>query len=297
NEITEQFEVEPTGVDGGDQFDEWILSTGKNICPVRTLTEVKEFFTDEEWCEMISGFSKTVTFHDINEQEEKLLYNLLDNIEKKPNDLVTEIEKCIIEGFPKTNVIRRLIQTYVYNLERLAAQPRRLSSAAIHEHDDKRYSDLSAKAEEEPTDKSLIGQKCDFRVTLMGLKPLLDRSGGLPEACKAKKWDDKVDLMVAMRDVMLKEAIECNGVNCQDFKRIYTLGVHSYGFYYNVYAMDWRAKGLWRLGLLKKIKLPQSNGQLLMIEKLVTTLLRIEYPERFGMQFVKKGVYDEFVLY
>ena len=48
------------------------------------------------------------------------------------------------------------------------------------------------------------------------------------------------------------------------------------GFYYNVYAMDWRAKGLWRLGLLKKTKLPQSNGQLLIIEKLVTTLLRIE---------------------
>jgi len=31
---------------------------------------------------MISDFSKTVTFHDINEQEEKLLYNLLDDIEK-----------------------------------------------------------------------------------------------------------------------------------------------------------------------------------------------------------------------
>ena len=45
-------------------------------------TEVKELFTDEEWCEMISDFSKTVTFHDINEQEEKLLYNLLDDIEK-----------------------------------------------------------------------------------------------------------------------------------------------------------------------------------------------------------------------
>jgi len=87
------------------------------------------------------------------------------------------------------------------------------------------------------------------------------------------------------------------------------------GFYYNVYAMDWRAKGLWRLGLLKKTKLPQSNGQLLIIEKLVTTLLRIEvifffchlvfyflepkfsstvysrthrkYPERFGYQSLK----------
>ncbi len=40
--------------------------------------------------------------------------------------------------------------------------------------------------------------------------------------------------------------------------------------------MDWKSKGLWRLGLLKKAKLPQSNEQLLMIEKLVVTLLQIE---------------------
>ena len=48
-------------------------------------TKVREFFTDEEWHEMISDFSKTITFHDINEQEEKLLYNLLDNIKKVNN--------------------------------------------------------------------------------------------------------------------------------------------------------------------------------------------------------------------
>lgn len=55
------------------------------------------------------------------------------------------------------------------------------------------------------------------------------RSGGLPEACKSKKLSDKIDLMVAMRDVLLHEAIDNNGVECTDFKQLYTIGVHSYG--------------------------------------------------------------------
>ncbi|CAG8816509.1 4049_t:CDS:2, partial [Gigaspora rosea] len=36
------------------------------------------------------------------------------------------------------------------------------------------------------------------------------------------------------------------------------------------------ANNLWRLNLLKKIKFPQSNDQLLMLEKLVVSLLRVE---------------------
>lgn len=81
-----------------------------------------------------------------------------------------------------------------------------------------------------PTDRSLIGQKCDFRVTCDGFEMVIGlRSGGLPEACKSKKLDDKIDLMVAMRDVLLKEAIENNGIDCIDFKQLYTIGVHSYG--------------------------------------------------------------------
>lgn len=50
--------------------------------------------------------------------------------------------------------------------------------------------------------------------------------------------------------------------------------------------MDWKSRGLWRLGLLKKTKLPQSNAQLLMIEKLVVTLLRIEVCLLFHRYFM-----------
>ncbi|CAJ0833324.1 14686_t:CDS:2 [Entrophospora sp. SA101] len=79
-------------------------------------------------------------------------------------------------------------------------------------------------------DRSLIGQRCDFRITCDGFEAVIGlRSGGLPKACSSKRWNDKVDLMVAMRDVLLQEAIENNGVGCKDFRKLYTLGVHSYG--------------------------------------------------------------------
>ncbi|CAG8830387.1 4390_t:CDS:2, partial [Gigaspora margarita] len=93
--------------------------------------------------------------------------------------------------------------------------------------------------------------------------------------------NDKVDMMVATRDVLLRDGQDINGIECNHFKKLYTLGVHSYDLYqyrifYDVYAMDWKAKDLWRLDLIKRTKLPQSNKQLLMLEKLVITLLRVE---------------------
>ncbi|CAG8615310.1 25321_t:CDS:10 [Dentiscutata erythropus] len=323
NELEEVIQPEAVQV-ANSPFEEWVLSTGKNVSQVLDTfraaipkskaylypaffgildlsgedTEVKKLFTDDEWSEMKNDFNETVEFKDID--EETKLYDLFDKIqetiEKKPDDLITAIEKCTIEGSSKVNSIRRLIQTYAYNMERLQTSipeamfsnnfTNMLTKGILTYHrkfmyDEGEIQSLASafitNTTKKPTDRSLIGQKCDFRVTCDGFEIVIGlRSGGLPEACKSKKWNDKVDLMVAMRDVLLREAIENNGVECTDFKRIYTLGVHSFGFFYNVYAMDWKSKGLWRLGLLKKAKLPQSNEQLLMIEKLVVTLLQIE---------------------
>ncbi|CAH1763071.1 6782_t:CDS:2, partial [Entrophospora sp. SA101] len=73
-------------------------------------------------------------------------------------------------------------------------------------------------------DRSLIGQRCDFRITCDGFEAVIGlRSGGLPKACSSKRWNDKVDLMVAMRDVLLQEAIENNGVGCKDFRKLFLL--------------------------------------------------------------------------
>ncbi|CAJ0859166.1 21059_t:CDS:2 [Entrophospora sp. SA101] len=56
---------------------------------------------------------------------------------------------------------------------------------------------------QKPTDRGIIGQKCDFHIQKDGFEYLMGlHAGGLPEACKSKKWNDRVDLAVAMRDVL-----------------------------------------------------------------------------------------------
>ena len=55
-----------------------------------------------------------------------------------------------------------------------------------------------------PTERSLIGQKVDFRISKDQFESLIGlRSGGLPTATKGKKWMDKVDLAVSLRDVLV----------------------------------------------------------------------------------------------
>jgi|SRR3954451_15173415 hypothetical protein len=80
-----------------------------------------------------------------------------------------------------------------------------------------------------PTDRSLIGQKVDFRISKDQFEMLIGlRSGGLPSAKKNKKWMDKVDLAVALRDVLVNEGIENSGIEANKFHKLFTLGVHTY---------------------------------------------------------------------
>ncbi|RGB30327.1 hypothetical protein C1646_295463 [Rhizophagus diaphanus] len=128
-----------------------------------------------------------------------------------------------------------------------------------------------------PTDRSLIGQKVDFRISKEQFEMLIGlRSGGLPPVAKGKKWMDKVDLAVSLRDVLINEGIENNGIEPNKFHKLFTLGVHTYNYNYNIYGLDWKSKGVWRLGLLQKIKLPTSIDCLPVIEKLIISLLRVE---------------------
>lgn len=150
-----------------------------------------------------------------------------------------------------------------------------------------------------PTNRSLIGQKVDFRISKEQFEMLIGlRSGSLPTAAKGKKWMDKVDLAVSLRDVLINEGIETNGIEPNKFHKLFTLGVHTYSkfnnfilfFYslyitssvvildynYNIYGLDWKSKGVWRLGLLQKIKLPISIDCLPVLEKLIISLLRVE---------------------
>src|SRR3954453_5023231 len=86
-----------------------------------------------------------------------------------------------------------------------------------------------------PTDRSLIGQKVDFRISKDQFEMLIGlRSGGLPSVAKSKKWLDKVDLAVALRDVLVNEGIENNGVEPNKFHNLFTLGVHTFSKFNNL---------------------------------------------------------------
>ncbi|CAG8692166.1 6739_t:CDS:10, partial [Ambispora leptoticha] len=291
-----------------DHVCNWILSTGKDVREVLTTyrrsipaskahlypayfgildlsgedVEVKNLFTSDEWGEMIQDFQQNVQLSDLKEEHERPLYELMDRItemlNKNPPDLITAIEGCAVEvqrlrlpmseaafGSNFTNLMTKGILTFdqIYHYEEGEIQS--LGSAMI--------SNLKAN----PTNRSLIGQKLDFRISKDRFEGLIGlRSGGLPPSPKSKKWSDKVDLSVTLRDALLTEGIENNGIALDLFRKLYILGVHTYDYNYNVYALDWKVREVWRLGLLKNVKLPLSIDELPVIEKFITTLMRIE---------------------
>ncbi|CAG8702649.1 557_t:CDS:2, partial [Acaulospora colombiana] len=64
-------------------------------------TEVKNLFTNDEWNEMIKDFNDNVKLSDMEDEQERPFYELMDKISevlrKKPSDLITGIESCVIE--------------------------------------------------------------------------------------------------------------------------------------------------------------------------------------------------------
>lgn len=82
---------------------------------------------------MKSDFDQTVEFKEIDDKND--LCDLFDKIQEAINnevdDIITNVEKCIIEGKPKINLIRRLITNYSYQLARLQSS---VSEASFSNH-------------------------------------------------------------------------------------------------------------------------------------------------------------------
>ncbi|CAG8699617.1 11942_t:CDS:10, partial [Acaulospora morrowiae] len=258
--------------------------------------EVKNLFTDDEWNEMVEDFKSNVNLSDLEPEQDEPLYKLMDKITEvlatNPYDLITSIESCN----KKMNAIRRLIQTYAYNLQRLQLPMSDVAFGSdftnmvtkgiltfdqIYRYEEGEIQCLASSVisnlKTKPTGRSLIRQKVDFRISKDQFEMLIGlRSGGLPLATKGKKWMDKVDLAVSLRDVLVNEGIENNGIEPSKFQKLFVLGALSYDYNYNIYGLDWKCKGVWRLGLLQKVKLPTSVAILPAIEKLIVYLLRVE---------------------
>src|SRR6266540_3375306 len=82
--------------------------------------------------------------------------------------------------------------------------------------------------------RARIGQKCDFRGTLKNSIDRLEgliglRSGGLPEPHRKKIVEDRVDLAVAMRDVLYTFFTSNSHASEDDLHSTYVLGMQSWG--------------------------------------------------------------------
>lgn len=87
--------------------------------------------------------------------------------------------------------------------------------------------------------RARIGQKCDFRGTLKNSVNSLEaiiglRSGGLPIAHRKKIFEDRIDLSVAMRDVLYDFFKSNSHAPGDDLHRTYVLGIQSWGKQTNI---------------------------------------------------------------
>ncbi|CAG8555133.1 9974_t:CDS:2 [Acaulospora morrowiae] len=64
------------------------------------------------------------------------------------------------------------------------------------------------------------------------------RSGGLPEPHKKKIYEDKVDLSVAMWDILYTFFRENSKAPSSDIHSTFVLGIHSWGWIHDIYGMD-----------------------------------------------------------
>ncbi|CAG8802689.1 21295_t:CDS:2, partial [Dentiscutata erythropus] len=129
-------------------------------------------------------------------------------------------------------------------------------------------------------DRARIGQKTDLIVTLP-TGPALEGficevSGGLPAGCPKKIWTDKLKIMVGMRDMINRIIKTFPGLLPEDYMKIMVFGCQVIGLQINLYAMDVRAYGVYRFGLIDKAFLPASTQELSSYESVHTMMRSLE---------------------
>ncbi|RHZ61248.1 hypothetical protein Glove_349g31 [Diversispora epigaea] len=130
-------------------------------------------------------------------------------------------------------------------------------------------------------DRARIGQKTDLIITLP-TGPVLEGficevSGGLPAGCPKKIWTDKLKIMVGMRDMINRIIKTFPGLLSEDYMKIVVFGCQVIGIQINLYAMDVRAYGIYRFGIIDKVFLPASTQELSAYESVHVMLRSLEH--------------------
>ncbi|RUS30314.1 hypothetical protein BC938DRAFT_479567, partial [Jimgerdemannia flammicorona] len=129
--------------------------------------------------------------------------------------------------------------------------------------------------------RARVGQKCDFRGTLKhsidNLEAIIGlRSGGLPAAHRRKVSEDRVDLAVAMRDILFNFFVSNTNAPDNDLHRTFILGAQSWGLTHDTFGMDCRATNLCRFGRLARTKLPNTTRTLACLEAFYALMLDVK---------------------
>ncbi|CAG8621814.1 4726_t:CDS:2 [Funneliformis caledonium] len=113
-------------VASADTIGSWILSSDKdigeelskyheNILCTKAYFYLAYFRILNLFSEDTEDFNNNIKLSDMKNEQKRPFYELMDKISKvlikKPSDLITDIESCVIEDNIKVNTIRKLIQT------------------------------------------------------------------------------------------------------------------------------------------------------------------------------------------
>ncbi|CAI2174987.1 5896_t:CDS:2 [Funneliformis geosporum] len=271
--------------------------------------ETKALFTLQDWEEMVENFEQEVKLSKIAMPE--ILCCLFDEIHKIVNssqNIRHEIdrlspesiaEKCAIslnnKDYDLILAVKHTILTYIENLTGVdlpisesdfdnsfpnMLMKRFLDKAELKIDVGEICCWASAKRRNEGRSTMLrarIGQKCDFKGTLKNNIDSLEaivglRSGGLPEAHRKKIFEDHIDLAVTMRDI-LSEFFHANPNSPDDkLHQTFILGIQSWGWVYNVFAMDCKATNVCRFSRLRRTKLPNTMRMIACLEEFYATI-------------------------
>ncbi|CAG8622451.1 6607_t:CDS:2 [Ambispora leptoticha] len=188
-----------------------------NILDLTEDTLIRSLFSANDWEEITESFGRDVIliesdipdveiyfFNEVEKEIERLSPEI---IEKNNHVELANNEKDIVDN------IRRAIITYAENLKGLELPvsesdfdndfPNMLTKRFLDKEDLK----MDVNEGRSIILRARIGQKCDFRGTLKNNVNSLEatiglRSGGLPVANRRKILEDRIDLSVAMRDVL-----------------------------------------------------------------------------------------------
>ncbi|CAG8458436.1 11160_t:CDS:10 [Paraglomus brasilianum] len=119
---------------------------------------------------------------------------------------------------------------------------------------------------QDPDERARIGQKTDLIIDFP-VGPALEGficevSGGLPAGCPKKIWTDKLKIMVGMRDMINRIMKTYPGLPTEYYMKIVVFGCQVVGWQLRLYAMDLRAPGIYRFGLIDKAELPATAQEL-----------------------------------